>query len=149
VNRLAREPTRLDSSVRSVAGVLLGFHGVLVLLEALFGAPNAGGDTSWEVALASLHLLVAWVVAASLMTSRAWAWWGALALTLLGLFFLLPVAMGIVFGGGSDFALDMWSRALVLGSTLTLAALFVILFTHRRVWTHTARMRARSGRDRA
>lgn len=122
------------TSVRVAAATLLGIHGALVVLHSVFGPPSLGGAVTGEVTLAVLHFLVVLAVAGSLSRGRPWAWWVALGLTLLGLFFLVPLAMGVLLGGGTELARNAWELALVLGSPAALVIVFALLTTHRGAW---------------
>lgn len=123
---------RASAPGRTVAAVALLLYGVLVLIHALVSAQGPGETSAGELSLAIVHLAVAMGVAAGLRGGRRWAWWCASALGGLGLFFLLPVALGILLGGGREMAGTVWALVFFLTSTGALTLLVAILVARRQ-----------------
>ncbi|NIP57273.1 MAG: hypothetical protein GWM92_03795 [Gemmatimonadetes bacterium] len=125
----ATEPTTAWS--RRAAAAFLVVYGVIVLLQALFGVQDPGAATTGELTLTGLHLAVSVGAAAGLWHGRRWAWWGALFLAVLGLFFLLPVAIAVVLGAGRETARSAGELAFVLTAVVVLLLLVGILVPRR------------------
>lgn len=119
---------------RHAAAALLVLYGGIVLLQALFGAEEPGVGSTGEWMLAGLHLVVGVGAAAGLWRGRRWAWWGALLLAALGLFFLLPVAIAVVLGGGRETARSTGELAFVLSAVAVLLLLLGVLVSRRRIF---------------
>ena len=96
--------------------------GILVLDEEARG----------EVALAASHFVITLVVAAGLRNARRWSWWAALLLVAIGLFFLLPIAMGYFLGTGEGPLGGTRESLFVLSSFAVLVVLAVVLVAGRR-----------------
>jgi hypothetical protein len=148
MNSSPANPSSFGASARAAAATLLWIHGVLVLLDAFFGPRSTEAAVGGAVVLSVLHFGIVLAVAVGLSRGRRWAWWGAVALALVGLFFLLPLAMGVLFGSGPRFSQDKWELALVLGSPTVLAAVLALLTTQRRAWEAQSIAGAADARDR-
>ncbi len=115
------------------AAALLSIYGALVLSQAAVGPEDPDAAARGDVALAALHFGITLVVALGIRRARSWAWWSALLLVALGLFFLLPIAMGFFLGTGEGPPLGgIWESVFVLSSFAVLVVLGTILVAGRR-----------------
>lgn len=105
------------------AGLVLANTGVSALRAAATGA-------DWSFAL--LLVVVAAVAARSLWVGMRWAWWVALGLAAVGLFFVLPVTGTILFGGSTEPVGTGWDIVFFPLTTIVLATLVASLWPLRK-----------------
>lgn len=117
-----------------LAATLLTAYGALVLLQALLPYPGASGASREDLLLTTLHMAVALGVAIGLWRRTKWAWWSALALAAPGLFFLLPVAMGLLLGAGRAPFRSPVELGFHVASLITLVLLVAVLLVRRRAF---------------
>lgn len=104
------------------AGLVLANTGVSALR-----ADATGADWSFAVLL----VVVAAVAARSLWVGVRWAWWLALGLAAVGLFFVLPITGTILFGGSTEPVGTGWDIMFFPLTTTVLAALVAALWLRR------------------
>ncbi|HSH74654.1 MAG TPA: hypothetical protein VLA09_03030 [Longimicrobiales bacterium] len=92
-----------------------------------------GGATAGDLVVAVLLLGAAALAGAGLRRSARWAWWAALALAALGLFFVLPVAGTILLGGSLEPVGTGWDVVFFPLTAVVLVALLTVLWMlHKR-----------------
>jgi hypothetical protein len=91
------------------------------------------GVTGADVSFVALVLAAAITIVIGLIRRSPWAWWGALALAAVGLFFVLPVAGTILLGGPSDPVGTGWDVVFFPLTTAVLVALLGALWRLRKL----------------
>ena len=122
-----------------LASWLLVAFGGLVLANTGVSAVRADATgADWSFAL--LLVLVAAVTARRLWLQIGWAWWVALALACVGLFFVLPVTGAILLGGSTEPVGTGWDIVFFPLTTTVLVALLAALWLLRRpITSHASR----------
>ena len=116
--------------------LLLGFAALAAINTAALAA--SGGATGTDVSFVALLVVVAAVSGRSLHRGARWAWWIALALAVVGLFFVAPVTGTILLGGSLEPVGTGWDVAFFPLMTIDLGALVVVLWKVRgRQGRHT------------
>jgi peptidoglycan/LPS O-acetylase OafA/YrhL len=116
------------SPPRRLAGALIIVFWGLLAANTWVAAVTVG-VTGSDVSF--LLLLMAGVVAIviGLIRRSPWAWWAALGLAVVGLFFVLPVTSTILLGGPTDPVGTGWDVVFFPLTTAVLVALLAVLRT--------------------
>lgn len=123
--------TRAKGAPAGVAGWLLIVFAALVLANTAVAAlTSSATGADWSFTL--LLVVVAGAAARSLWSGLRWAWWIALALAFVGLFFMLPVTGTILLGGSTEPVGTGWDIVFFPLSTVVLVALVSALWAQRR-----------------
>ena len=110
-------------------GLVLIFWGLLAMNTWIAAARV--GITGSDVSFVLLVLAAAIAIVIGLIRRSPWAWWSGLALTLLALFFVLPVTGTLLLGGPSDPVGTGWDVVFFPVTTGVLIALLVLLWRLR------------------
>ena len=118
------------SRTRQLAcGLVLIFWGLLAMNTWI--AAVRVGVTGSDVSFVLLVLAAAIAIVIGLIRRSPWAWWGALALAVVALFFVLPVTGTQLLGGPSDPVGTGWDVVFFPVTTGVLVALLVLLWRLR------------------
>ena len=117
------------SERRWAGGLILVFWGLLAANTWI--AAVRGGITGSDVSFVLLVLAAAISIVIGLIRRSPWAWWGALALAAVGLFFVLPVTGTLLLGGPRDPVGTGWDVVFFPVTTAVLVGLLVVLWRLR------------------
>jgi hypothetical protein len=138
----AERPTRFEpggpimvtmpkSVPEALAGWLLIVFGGLVLAHTAVSSGGAGiTGSDWSFAL--LVALSSFLIARSLWLEARWAWWASLGYGVVGLFFVLPVTLTILFGASTEPVGTGWDPLLFPLITAVMVTLLAALWLVRR-----------------
>lgn len=115
---------------RWAGGLILVFWGLLAANTWIAAARV--GITGSDVSFVLLVLATAIAIMIGLIRRSPWAWWGALALAGVGLFFVLPVTGTLLLGGPRDPVGTGWDVIFFPVTTGVLVALMGVLWRLRR-----------------
>jgi hypothetical protein len=122
---------RFNGRMVGPASWLVVAFGFLMLVNG--GVAVARGTaTTGDVLLTGLLLAAAVTTALGLRRRARWAWWTALVLGSIGLFFILPVAGTILLGGSLEPVGTGWDVVFFPMTAGVLVALLTLLWTLRK-----------------
>ena len=113
------------------ASHLVVSFGVIMLVHFFVVSYTMAGVSAADFSFAVLLLVAAAVCGRGMRRRARWAWFGALALALGGLFFVAPIVMTILLGGGPDPVGTGWD---VVFFPLVAAILVALLAMLRPAW---------------
>jgi hypothetical protein len=118
-----------DAVPRSVvwASRLVVAFGVVTVIHWVVASYNRIGSTAADLGFTVLLLVATAVCGHGMRRYARWAWFGALALAIGGLFFVAPIAGTILLGGGTDPIGTGWDAVFFPLVTLILVALIAAL----------------------
>jgi len=96
------EADRVDSTHHLWSGRLLVAFGTLLLVHGFVAARHVFASSTVDLAIFVVIFLVCLGTARGLWRRAPWAWWMALGVALVALFFVAPVAGTIILGGGAE-----------------------------------------------
>ena len=114
---------------RWAGGLVLVFWGLLA--ANTWVAATRVGITGSDVSFVLLVLAAALAIVIGLIRRSPWAWWGALALSAVGLFFVLPVTGTLLLGGPRDPVGTGWDIVFFPVTTGVLIGLLGVLWRLR------------------
>lgn len=114
---------------RWASGLILVFWGLLAANTWI--AAVRVGITGADVSFVLLVLAAALAIVIGLVRRSPWAWWGALVLAGVGLFFVLPVTGTLLLGGPRDPVGTGWDVVFFPVTTAVLTGLLVVLWRLR------------------
>jgi hypothetical protein len=106
----------------------------VLLLANTWVAALRVGITGSDVSFVMLLLAASLAIGLGLIRHARWAWWCALGLALVGLFFVLPVAGTILLGGPADPVGTGWDVVFFPAMTVVALTLIVALWRARAEW---------------
>ena len=118
-------------ATRLAGGLVFAFWGLLA--ANTWVAALRVGVTGSDVSFVLLVLAAAIAIVLGLIRRSPWAWWSALGLAVVGLFFVLPVVGTILLGGPSDPVGTGWDVVFFPLTTAVLIGLVVALWRLRGV----------------
>jgi hypothetical protein len=114
---------------RLASGLLLIFWGLLAMNTWI--AAVQVGITGSDISFVLLVLAATIAIVIGLIRRSPWAWWGALALAAMALFFVLPVTGTLLLGGPREPVGTGWDVVFFPVTTGILIALLVLLWRLR------------------
>jgi hypothetical protein len=130
-------PGRAEDTARLLAGWMLLVVGGLLLVNTSLASVGAGvSGSDWALVLLAVTASV--IAARSLWRSAPGAWWMAAAYDAVGLFFVLPVMVAILFGASREPVGTGWDVVFFPAVTAALLAVSAAL------WIARPKRRARS-----
>ena len=112
------------------AWLLVAFAGLILANTGVSAVRAEATGADWSFAV--LLVVVAAVAARSLWVGFRWAWWLALGLAAVGLFFVLPVTGTILLGGSIEPVGTGWDIVFFPLTTTVLVALVAALWLLRK-----------------
>jgi hypothetical protein len=127
-------PSGPEDAARVFAGwMILAVGGLVLAITATSSAGPEVTGSDWSFTL--LAALASVVAARGLWTDARWAWWAALAFSVVALFFVLPVTAALLFGPPGEPVGTGWDVVffplITAVMVASLAALWVARPTHR------------------
>lgn len=110
--------------------LLITFAGLVLANTGVAALRTDATAADWSFAV--LLVVVSAVAARSLWVGMRWAWWLALGLAAVGLFFVLPVTGTILFGGSIEPVGTGWDIVFFPLTTTVLVALVAALWLRRK-----------------
>lgn len=95
-------PDRATSAHDLWSARLIVLFGTLMLVHGLVTNRHIFAPSAVDLAISVVIFLVCLAAGRGLRRQDRWAWWSALGITLVALFFVAPVAGTIILGGGTE-----------------------------------------------